>query len=322
MKIKKLKVGFLLDPVEKLDVSDDTSLLLFNEFKSRGHEPFYIHSSDIFVQNGKLMARLCYGEYNKNFDPISIRIKVVTADTLDCLMVRLEPPYDLNYFYITHLLNLIKKNVFLVNYPKGLREVSEKLFILKYPELIPPTIVSKDIRLLKQFILSYRKVIVKQLNMFASKQLVIIDSSSKELHEPLKFATNNGEKYVMAQKYLDDIHVEGDKRILFLDGKIIGAYKRVPKKNDFRSDPDYGGENMPAILSKKEDVIYCKLAKDVLAHGIYFGGIDSIGGKLTEINVTCPAGIIPINKLYNKKLEKDFVDFVEKKVVLMKEKKH
>ncbi len=309
----KLRIGIILDFVECLDVLDDTSLLLFNELKKRGHEVFYIHPGDIYSVDGTLMAKLSYAEYDGNFEIKSAKITHEKAETLDAILVRIEPPYDINYIFLNQLLDLVKDRVFIFNAPGGLREVSEKLFILNFPDYIPKTIVSKDILRLKHFVLSNKKTIIKQLDLFASKNLFTLTSETKEPHHYLKDATANGIKYVMAQRYIDSVHDEGDKRIVFLNGKILGCYRRVPGKGDFRSDPDFGGKNRSTTLTEKESEVCLHVADESLKKGIYLGGIDMIGGYLTEINITCPAGIIALNEIYNVKLHEDIATFIEYK---------
>ncbi len=312
--VSKLRIGFILDPIEKLVVEEDTSLLLLNECILRGHQVFYIHQEDIFWSGGTTMVNLSYAKFDNEFNPVKSERNLERMNSLDVVFMRLEPPYNLNYFYITHLLQLIGGNTLVINNPMGLREVNEKLYSLKFPELIPETIVTKEINILKSFLKKSVKIIIKQLNMYASKELAVVSDNEKDVFQIFDTTTESKTRYVLAQKFLDDLYNTGDKRALILSGKVIGCYARVPKKNDFRSDPDFGGVNIRTELSKKEEEICSIVSKKLLEDGIYFAGIDLIGENLTEINVTCPAGIIPINKLYRRKLEREIIDFVEGKI--------
>ncbi|RMF93987.1 MAG: hypothetical protein D6734_08865 [Candidatus Schekmanbacteria bacterium] len=308
----KLRIGIILDSVERLEINDDTSLLLFTELKSRGHRLFYIKPEDIYSSNGKLMIKLNYAEYDNNFELKKTEIKNEEAKSLDAILIRLEPPYDINYIFLNQMLASLRENVFFFNDPKALTSTSEKLYILDYPKYIPPTLVSRDILRLKHFVLSHQKTIIKQLDLYASKNLMTLTSKTKEPHLYLEKATDNGKRYVMAQEFIPAIHSEGDKRIIFLEGKILGCYRRVPEEGNFRSDPDFGGKNDTAELSEKEMKVSLEIAKKSLKKGIYFGGIDMIGGFLTEINITCPAGIITLNQLYGLKLHEEIASFIEK----------
>ena len=313
MKKSKLRIGVILDPVERLDISDDTSLLIFSELKKRGHEVFYIIPGDIYSNNGELMIKLLYAEYDDKYEIKSAKIANERADSLDSILVRIEPPYDISYIFLNQLLELVRDKVFIFNDPKGLRDVSEKLFILHFSKYIPDTLVSRDILTLKNFVLSNEKTIIKQLDLYASKNLLTLSAITKDLYPHLEKATENGTKFVMAQKFIPAVYNEGDKRIVFLNGKILGCYRRVPEEGDFRSDTDFGGKNKTANLSDDERKICLKIAEDSLSKGIYFGGIDMIGGYLTEINITCPAGITTLNGLYNLNLQKEIVSFIEEK---------
>jgi len=311
---QKFRIGFILDPIERLVVEDDTSLLLLKECERRGHRVFYIHQEDIFLDNGIPMANLNYVEFDNQFNFLKSERKLEPLSSLDAIFMRLEPPYDLNYIYITQILELIGNNTFILNDPKGLREANEKLYPLKFSKFIPKTIVTKDINLLKHFLRESGKIIIKQLNLYASKELVLISNKEKDVYPILERATESKKKYVMAQEFLNEVYKTGDKRSIVLSGKILGCYTRVPKKNDFRSDPDFGGINKRTELTKREKEICHVVSRKLLEDGIYFAGIDMIGERLTEINVTCPAGIIPLNKLYGKKLEGEIIDFLERKI--------
>ena len=181
--VSKLRIGFILDPVEKLVVEEDTSLLLLNECRLREHQVFYIHQEDIFWSDGATMVNLSYAKFDKGFNPVKSERNLERMSSLDVVFMRLEPPYNLNYFYITHLLQLVGGNTLVINNPMGLREVNEKLYSLKFPELIPETIVTKDINLLKSFLKKFGKIIIKQLNMYASKELVVVSGNEKDVFQ-------------------------------------------------------------------------------------------------------------------------------------------
>lgn len=313
MKKSKLRIGVILDSIERLDISDDTSLFIFTELMKRGHEVFYIKPCDIYSQKGELMVKLHYAEYDDKYEIKSSMVVNERADSLDSILVRLEPPYDINYIFLNQLLELVRDNVFIFNDPKGLRDFSEKLFILHFSKYIPETLVSRDVMRLKNFVHSNEKTIIKQLDLYANKNLIVVSPKTKELHLHIEKATENGTKFVMAQKFIPAVYDEGDKRIVFLNGKIIGYYSRVPEEGNFRSDTDFGGKNKTAKLSDGERKICLYIAQESLAKGIYFGGIDMIGGYLTEINITCPAGIITLNELYKLNLQEEIASFIEEK---------
>jgi len=311
----KFRIGFILDPIEKLVIGDDTSLLFIKECERRGHQVFYIHQEDIFWDNGKPMVNLNYTEFDDQFNFLKGERKTEPLKSLDAVLIRLEPPYDLNYIYITQILQLIGGRTFILNDPRGLRDANEKLYPLQFSKFIPRTIVTKDINLLKNFLKEAGKIIIKQLNLYASKELVLLSSKEKDVYPIFERLTQSKTRYVMAQEFLSKVYKTGDKRVVVLSGEVLGYYSRIPRKNDFRSDPDFGGINKKTVLTKKEKEICRVVSKKLLEDGIYFAGIDMIGERLTEINVTCPAGIIPINKLYGMRLEEKIIDFVEKKIM-------
>lgn len=311
----KFRIGFILDPIEKLVIGDDTSLLFLKECERRGHQVFYIHQEDIFLDSGKPMANLNYIEFDDQFNFLKCERKRESLKSLDAVLIRLEPPYNLNYIYITQILQLIGGKTFIFNDPRGLRDANEKLYPLQFSKFIPRTIVTKDINLLKNFLKEVGEIIIKQLNLYASKELVLLSSKEKDVYTIFENLTKSKTRYVMAQEFLNKVYKTGDKRAVVLSGEVLGYYSRIPRKNDFRSDTDFGGINKKTVLTKKEKEICRVVSKKLLEDGIYFAGIDMIGERLTEINVTCPAGIIPINKLYGMRLEERVIDFVEKKIM-------
>jgi glutathione synthase len=229
--------------------------------------------------------------------------------------MRKDPPFDLNFFYATHLLSLVdQQRCFVMNNPMGLREANEKLYALRFPEQIPQTLVTSSMEQLKAFMEELGgEMIIKPLDASGGSGVFYLNQRDRNTNAILEMATENGRKLIMAQRYLPEIR-QGDKRIIVLNGEPLGAVLRVPLETETRGNIHVGGQCMKTEITTRDREICEALAPLLIADGLYFVGLDVIGSFLTEVNVTSPTGIQEINALDHVCLESKVIDFIERRV--------
>ena len=311
-----LKIGVVMDPVDKINVDKDTTFVLMLEAQRRGHEVYFMELDDLFIRGGTPHGRYRRLELARA-TPHYYLGEYVTGqlDDFDSLWMRKDPPFDLKFFFVTHLLSLIdQRKCFVMNNPQGLREANEKLYALRFPEQVPQTLVSSDMARLKEFMNELGgEMIVKPLDGSGGSGVFYLNQQDRNTNSILEAATDNGRRLVMGQRYLPEIR-QGDKRIIVLNGEPLGAVLRVPLESETRGNIHVGGQCMKTDVSERDREICAALAPLLRADGLYFVGLDVIGSFLTEVNVTSPTGIQEVNALDHVQLESEVVDFVERQV--------
>jgi glutathione synthase len=310
-----LKLGFVMDPISRIILDKDTTFVLMLEAQARGHQNFYMELKELYVRDG-----IPYGDMApvtvkraREFYSLADRETRPLAD-LDVVMMRKDPPFTLDYIFSTYVLSLIPPNTFVMNDPKGLREANEKMYILNFPQAIPPTIVTKSIARAKAFLDEVGgEMILKPLFGAGGYSVFYTHNDDKNINALLELMTEEEGQFIMAQKYLPEIR-EGDKRIILLDGQPLGATLRVPKPDELRGNIHVGGECHKAELTERDLFLCQSIAPRLRQDGLYLVGLDVIGDYITEINVTSPTGIQEIDRLNNSCLEARVIDFVEEKV--------
>jgi glutathione synthase len=306
---------FIVDPLPALRPEADTSVAFMREAARRGQQVCACRVGELRIEPGgapgathvELRVRDSSDWYEVVREGQSL-----LAD-FDVVWMRKDPPYDLDYFFTTHLLSLVRPPALVVNDPRGLREVTEKLYVLRYPELTPRSLVSRNIDALLAFRDSLGgEMILKPLDGCGGEGVFHLGASDRNVRTILELATAHGTRYQIAQAYVPEVR-EGDKRIILIEGEPAGAVLRVPLAWESRSNFHVGGTAARAPLSARDREICARIGPDLRAQGIVFAGIDVIGRWLTEINVTSPTGIQEINRLEGTALEADVLDAVEQR---------
>lgn len=314
--MRKLKIGVVMDPVDKINIDKDTTFVLMLEAQRRGHEVYFMELDDLFVRGGTAEGRFRRLEVARAA-PHS-RLGEYTTGALeefDTIWMRKDPPFDLKFFFATHLLSLIDPSkCFVMNSPKGLREANEKLYALRFPEQIPQTLVTSDMTRLRSFMSELGgEMIIKPLDASGGSGVFYLNEQDRNTNSILELATDNGRRLVMGQRYLPEIR-QGDKRIIVLNGESLGAVLRVPLETETRGNIHVGAQCVKTEVTERDKEICAALAPLLRADGLYFVGLDVIGSFLTEVNVTSPTGIQEINALNQVRLESNVVGFVEQQV--------
>jgi glutathione synthase len=305
-----------MDPIERVDVTKDTTFVFMAESQARGHANYYCGIRDLVVDGGKLVASTMPIEV-KPLQGQHFKLgkrRYSAAEDFECIFMRKDPPFDSDFFFSTHLLSLVdKRKTFVFNDPRGLREATEKLFILHFPDLIPETFVASDPAQILGFCAKVGgDIVVKPLDGCGGANVFRVRSGDLNTHPILEMMTREGSRPVMAQRFLPDSR-RGDLRLIYLDGKALGAVLRVPKEDDLRGNIHVGGTCVAVKVGAREREICDAVAPALDTLGIYFAGLDIIGGCLTEANVTSPTGVQEVNRLDGVRLETQVIDFVEKK---------
>jgi glutathione synthase len=313
MVIPRKTIAFVMDPIEAVDISGDTTFALMMEAQRREYAVYYVAPADLHVSGGRPMAHArpvtLRREAGRHVDLGSLRALSLDEEA-DVIFQRTDPPVDSAYMFATQILSLCRRALVL-NRPAGILAANEKLYALRFPELMPETCVTQKIPELLDFMDKVGgEMVVKPLDGKGGEGIFYLHTGDRNLNSILEQSTSMGTRFLMAQRYLPAVR-EGDKRILLVDGESIGAVLRVPSQHEFRSNLHVGGQPQPAEIDECDRKIVDALAPALRQDGLFFVGIDVIGGFLTEVNVTSPTGVQEINLLEDRCLEAEILDGVE-----------
>ncbi len=282
----------------------DTSIFLANEIQKKKYKIFYYEPKNLSIVNFKVIALGFFIKFNykrKKFFKI-LKKEKLNLEKCKFILIRQDPPFNLEYISATYMLDIIKNKVKIINNPTSIRNVSEKLFSSRYQKFMPPTIFTQNLNQIKKFIKIHNKIILKPIHGYGGNDIHLISRFNIRLIK--KFIKKHD--YIMCQKFLPKIN-NGDKRVFIINGKIAGVISRIPKKNSFLSNLSKGGKAINTNLTIIEKKISIKLAKDLKKENIFFSGIDFIDQKLNgDINVTSPTGLKSLYDLSNINLAKTF----------------
>ena len=273
----------------KLNPVTDTSVFLAHQIQNRKYKIFYYDPKNLSVINSKVIAKGFFIEFDYNKKKFFKILKKQNLDLAFCkyILIRQDPPFNLEYISATYILDAIKDKVKIINNPTSIRNVSEKLYSVKYNKFMPDTIFTQNIDEIKNFFKKHKKVILKPIHSFSGNDIHLLNRFNLKLVQ--KFIKQHD--HIMCQKYLPKIS-KGDKRVFLINGKVCGAISRVPKKGSFLSNMSKGAKPINIKLTKLENKISKLIAKDLKKENIYFAGIDFIDQKLNgDINVTSPTGL-------------------------------
>ncbi|MGG7644984.1 glutathione synthase [Rhodovulum sp. YNF3179] len=287
-----LRVAFQMDPIAPIDIDADSTFRLAEEAQARGHELFYYTPDRIAFQSGRITARgwpLKVRRAHGNHFTLGEEREIDLAEW-DVVWLRQDPPFDMSYITTTHLLEMIHPQTLVVNDPFWVRNSPEKLLVLRFPDLTPPTTIARDLATLKQFKETHGDIILKPLYGNGGAGVFRLDPNDRNFNALYELFEGINREPLIAQKFLPDVSA-GDKRVILVDGVPVGAINRVPSEGETRSNMHVGGRAEKAELSDRDREICAAIGPMLREKGQVFVGIDVIGGWLTEINVTSPTGI-------------------------------
>jgi len=307
-----LAVAIQMDPMDSVDIAGDSTFALALEGQARGHTLYHYSPSDLSLQNGRIVARaraLRVRPEIGNHYTLGIA-ELLDLATLDVVLMRQDPPFDMAYITATHLLERIHPDTLVVNDPAQVRNAPEKLFVTQFENVMPPTLITRDQRLIHEFRAEHKDIIVKPLFGNGGAGVFHIGPDDENLNALLEMFSDLYREPIIIQKYLPEIR-QGDKRIILIDGVAAGAVNRVPAAGEARANLHAGAGAEKTTLTKREREI-CEIIGPALKQkGLIFVGIDVIGDYLTEINVTSPTGILEINRLDAARLDALLWDAIE-----------
>jgi glutathione synthase len=309
--MKTLRIAVQMDPIETMVVQRDTSLALMIEAQNRGHETWWFTPNDVFFDTGVVKARARRASVSlnetKHYENHETAIRAL--DDFDVILIRQDPPFDMGYVSNTYLLELTKARV--LNPPRGVRNISEKMSIMYFPELTPTTWVGRDLDALVDFAKRFDQVVLKVLYLMGGDGVIKLKSSDADFRARAgKFMDAAGREPILAQEFMPAVS-GGDKRLFVLDGEPFGAIRRMPQGGDFRANLHAGGIAESAEVDENDRRIAAAVAPLLKQEGILFAGLDVIAGKLIEINVTSPTLVQELKRFTGLDLPKAFWDKVE-----------
>jgi glutathione synthase len=317
-----VKFAFIIDPLSKLDPGHDTSVALMEAAQALGHEVWVTQAEKLSVVNSQAWAlleqvQLTPAELVEGLWVVSERWYTISEavlrslEDMDAVFMRTDPPVTIPYLYATYILDYINPDKTLViNTPSGIRMANEKMYALQFKDVIPETIVSQDKSVIQKFVEKQGAGVLKPLGGKAGEGILFLEPSDRNFNSLVEVSTQRGREPVMIQTYLPAAK-EGDKRIILLNGKPIGAVNRIPTGKEFRGNMAVGGRVAATEITAQDQKICEQVGPTVQKDGLYFVGIDVIGGYLTEVNVTSPTGIREIDRLNNVRLGEQVIEWVE-----------
>ncbi|MGK7910735.1 MAG: glutathione synthase [Synechococcus sp.] len=310
-----MRVAFVVDPLDRLQPHHDTSVALMEALQQRGHDVFALEISDVFVAAGGTWATV---QQLQLFPGQPSWYEVIDRDriplsTMDAVWMRKDPPVDEAYVTATQLLSLIGGKTLVLNDPARLLIANEKLFALQFHNWTPETIVTRDKQSILDFVANRDRAVLKPLDGKGGEGIFVLQASDRNLNSLIEVSTRFGAIPVMVQEYLPAAK-DGDKRILLLDGEPIGAVNRIPGQGDFRGNIAAGGSVAKVEITERERKMCAEIGPVLRANQLYFVGIDVIGERLTEVNVTSPTMLKEIAQLNGKNLGARVVEWLEKRL--------
>ncbi|MFY9320180.1 glutathione synthase [Lentibacter algarum] len=287
-----MKIAFQMDPIGPININADSSFRIAEEAQARGHDLFYYTPERLSYREGRVLARgWPLRVRRKEGDHFTLGEETkVDLSTFDVVWLRQDPPFDMFYITTTHILDRIHPKTLVVNDPFWVRNFPEKLLVLDFPDLTPPTMIARDLEDLKSFKAEHQDVILKPLYGNGGAGVFRLTPEDRNLASLYELFTANSREPLIMQKFLPDVS-NGDKRVILVDGEPVGAINRVPAAGETRSNMHVGGRPEKVGLTKRDLEICARIGPLLKEKGQVFVGIDVIGDYLTEINVTSPTGI-------------------------------
>ena len=318
-----MKIGFIIDELNTFNISKDSTFMLMLAAQDKGWEIYTFYMNDLYIINGKPKGHSLKLKLHKNkeiwYEILSQHQDLSLLD-LDCVLMRKDPPFNMEYIYVTYMLDLAKKaGVLIVNDPQALRDFNEKVAITNYPKYSPKTLITRSYDLINRFYEKYKDIIVKPLDGMGGSSIFRIKEGDKNKNVILETLTTNQERYIMVQDYQEAI-AQGDKRILIVNGEPIRyLLARIPSDKDNRGNLAAGATSEVRSLEDHDYKIAKKVAKKLKKQGVMLAGIDVIGDKLTEINITSPTGIQEIYKATKINTASLLMQAIEQKINKMRQ---
>ena len=310
-----LKIAIQMDPIDGVDVNADTTFDLALEAVGRGHELWFYQPQSLSLLNGRILAhaRKSIALQRKQGDHARLAApETLDLKSVDVVLIRQDPPFNMAYITAAQILERLQPDVLVLNDPRSIRDAPEKLFVLDFLDLTPPTLITRDDAAIRAFRDEHKDIILKPLYGNGGEGVFRMRPDDSNFNSLLELFARSYDEPLIAQKFLPSVS-KGDKRIILLDGEAVGAINRVPAKGETRSNMHVGGRAEPTEMSARDQEICDRIGPELSKRGLILSGIDVIGDYLTEINVTSPTGVQEIRRFGGADISALFWDWVEGK---------
>jgi glutathione synthase len=307
-----MRFVYVMDPMDRVLPDKDTTFAFQRAAQRLGHQALHGQPRDVYIDQGDVWARVRPLRVSDTpphatfEDPVDVRL----AD-VQCVFIRKDPPFDSEYLYVTLMLEKLRGRTLVLNDPRGLRDANEKLYTLHFARHMPKTLVTSDRDRIHRFVAELGVGVVKPLDGAGGSGVMVVDKGDRNARSIVDYITHDGTRHAMAQEYLPAVR-QGDKRVLLLEGQVLGGINRIPREDDVRSNIHAGGRVEPCEVTAAERAVVADMAPRLAADGLVFVGLDFIGGKLTEVNVTSPTGIQELSRHERRDVAEDVIRWVER----------
>ena len=317
MSKRQLRIGIVMDPIEGIKPAKDSTLAMMLAAQKRGHELFYLEQRDLWLRDGVAWGRAHPVEVRDDYEDWATlgAEHIKRLSTLDVILMRKDPPFDMEYIYTTYILERAEaEGVLVVNKPAGLRDMNEKVYTAWFPQCCAPTLITRDMGDMHAFLKEHHQIVCKPLHGMGGRSIFVIREGDKNANVIFETMTNYGSQFAIVQKYLPEIVETGDSRILIIDGEPAPfALARIPSASDNRGNLAAGAQGKGRELNDRDRWLVSQIGPALRERGMLFVGIDVIGGYVTEINVTSPTGIRELDKQFNCDIATLLIDAIEKR---------
>ncbi|HEY6462812.1 MAG TPA: glutathione synthase, partial [Polyangiaceae bacterium] len=308
-----MRFVYVMDRVDRVLPDKDTTFAFQRAAQRKGHVALHCEPRDVYVEDGDVWAkvrplRVSDAPPHFAFDaPEDVRL----AD-VECVLIRKDPPFDAQYLYVTLMLERLRGRTLVVNDPRGLRDANEKLYTLHFAKHMPRTMVTADRDRIHRFVAAVGTGVVKPLDGAGGSGVMVVDAKDRNARSIVDYVTHEGTEHAMVQEFLPAVRA-GDKRVLLLEGKVLGAINRIARDDDVRSNIHAGGRVEPCEVTPAERAVVADMAGRLAEDGLFFVGLDFIGGRLTEVNVTSPTGIQELSRHVGRDVADDVIAWIERR---------
>ncbi|MDF2530224.1 MAG: glutathione synthase [Gammaproteobacteria bacterium] len=309
-----MKIGFVIDPIESLKAYKDSTVAMIEAALAQGFQVYIMQQNELFIEQGRAcssMQEILAADYQAQpWYQLGNSVKQELS-TLNVILMRKDPPFNMDYVYTTYILELAEQaGALIVNKPQSLRDCNEKCFITQFPQCIADTLVSADPIKIKEFLQQQQDIILKPLDGMGGASIFRVNQQDPNINVILETMTLHGKRYIMAQRYLPEVK-QGDKRIILINGEPVPyALARIPMAHETRANLAAGGTGKAMPLSDRDKWLCAQIKPVLKQKGLYFVGLDVIGDYITEINVTSPTGIRELNQQCNLDIAGDLMRFI------------
>jgi len=312
------RLAVVMDPIGEITYAKDSTLAMLIAAQARGFELSYLEQRDLFLRDGIACARL--RALSVHADPLSWATlgepHVAPLGEFDCILMRKDPPFDMEYVYSTYILERAHdQGALVVNHPRGLRDMNEKVYTAWFPECCAPTLITRDMGDMDAFLHEEGKIVCKPLDGMGGRSIFVVERDDKNRHVIFETLSDYGRRFIIVQRYLPEISQSGDSRILLIEGEPVEfALARIPAATDHRGNLAAGAKGVGRALNERDRWLARQIGPKLAREGMMFVGLDVIGGFVTEINVTSPTGIRELDKQFGTDIGAQLMAAVERRL--------